>query len=333
MAMNILLTGGAGYIGSHTAYALKQVGFTPVVLDNLSQGHLWAVKFGPFIKGDMGDEATVRALCAEYKPAALIHFAAFIDVGESVVKPAKYMENNFYKAARLLDVALSCGIKQTVFSSTAAVYGTPQNSVLLREDHPLKPINPYGESKLAAENYLRSLGSKGMRSVTLRYFNAAGAAESSVGIGEAHKPESHLIPNVLLAGLGQKEKVKIFGTDYPTPDGTAVRDYIHVCDLAEAHVASLRYLLADGATEVCNLGTGRGSSVKEVITTAERIMRLEIPKSYESRRSGDPTFLVADATVAKQKLRWQLLYSLEQIIESALKWHRTIQYMEAVKVG
>lgn len=321
--MNILLTGGAGYIGSHTALALKMAGYTPVVLDSLVKGHAWAVKYGPFVRGDIGDAGAVRALCAKYNPAALIHFAAFIEVGESVADPAKYMENNFHKAQRLFDTAAACGIKQMVFSSTAAVYGTPQGDAPLKEDHPLKPINPYGESKLAAENHMRSLASLGVRSMALRYFNAAGAAPVGEGVGEAHDPETHLVPNVILAGLGKKDRISVFGTDYPTPDGTAVRDYIYVMDLADAHIRALRYLTDGGATDVCNLGTGKGSSVKEVIAGVERALNRAVPQTHEPRRAGDPPRLVAEASRAREKLGWKPEKTLDQIIDSALAWHRS----------
>jgi len=328
--MNILLTGGAGYIGSHTAFVLRQAGYTPVVLDNLSHGHAWAVPYGPLIRGDVGDAEVVRSLCVTYRPVALIHFAAFIEVAESVADPDKYVENNFHKAARLFDTALACGLTQVVFSSTAAVYGTPRDEQPLREEHPLRPINPYGESKLAAEQYLRALAPKGMRSVALRYFNAAGAAPLPERIGEAHTPESHLIPNILLAGLGQQANIKIFGTDYPTPDGTAIRDYIHVLDLAAAHVAALHYLVAGGTTDACNLGTGCGASVHEVIEAVEHALGRSVTKIYGARRVGDPPRLVADATRAKERLGWAPQATLNEIVESALVWHRSDRYQRAV---
>ncbi len=324
--MNVLLTGGAGYIGSHTAFALRQTGFTPIVLDDLSQGRKSAVKYGPFVLGDVGDAAGVRALCATYRPVALIHFAAFIEVGESVAHPGLYMDNNFNKSVRLFDAARACGVDKVVFSSTAAVYGAPESSAPIRETHPLKPINPYGESKLKAETYLRAV--EGLRSVTLRYFNAAGAAPLAEAIGEAHEPETHLIPNAVLAGLGLKPAIKLFGTDYPTPDGTAVRDYVHVMDLAAAHVAALRYLLADGATDVCNLGTGRGVSVREVIDAAEKTLGRPVPVVEEPRRAGDPSHLVADVSRAKERLDWQPQVMLSQIVESAAAWHGSAMYSQ-----
>jgi UDP-glucose-4-epimerase GalE len=327
MEKNILLTGGAGYIGSATAYALKQAGFTPVVLDSLVKGHAWAVKYGPpVIQGDVGDTALVRQVCETYRPAALLHFAAFIEVGESVQNPDKYWENNYTKARRLFDTVATCGITAAVFSSTAAVYGTPISDAPIAESHPQKPINPYGESKLAAENYLRTLEPQGLRSVALRYFNAAGALPIDENVGEAHNPETHLIPNILLAGLGFKDQVKIFGRDYPTRDGTALRDYIHVLDLAAAHVLAVKYLLAGGKTEICNLGTGNGSTVAEVIAAVERALGSPIAKSEAPRRAGDPPMLVADSTHAKELLGWQPTRTLDDIVTSALAWHRTPRY-------
>lgn len=315
----ILLTGGAGYIGSHTALALRNAGFQPVVLDDLSHGYEWAVKYGPFIKGDMGDVALVEKACKEHAPVAIIHFAAFIEVGESVNNPSKYMENNFVKASRLFTTASACGIRHVVFSSTAAVYGTPQHNNPLTENDLLAPINPYGASKLEAEKFLRA--QPGLTSVSLRYFNAAGAAPEE-GLGEKHEPESHLIPNVILAGLGKKPGLNIFGADYPTPDGTAVRDYIHVLDLASAHIEALKYLLNNGSTTACNLGTGKGTSVKEVIKAVEDALGHEVPKTYQPRRAGDSSHLVADAALARKLLNWSPQRELAEIVGSALKWHK-----------
>lgn len=328
--MKILVTGGAGYIGSHTALALARAGHVPVVLDSLVNGHDWAAKYGPFVQGDVGDPETVKRLCAEHAPEALIHFAAFIEVGESVADPDKYFENNYRKAQRLFDTALACGVKRAVFSSTAAVYGAPVSDRPLKETHPLKPINPYGESKLLSETYLRNLGDKGLRSVALRYFNAAGAAEAGEQIGEAHWPETHLIPNVLLAGLGFKDEVKLFGADYPTRDGTAVRDYIHVTDLAAAHLAALDYLIRGGVSEICNLGTGTGSTVKEIVRAAERALGSPVPQSLQPRRAGDPPVLVADPSRAKEKLGWTPRKTLDDIVGSALAWHRSETYRKEI---
>ena len=322
--MNILLTGGAGYIGSHTAYALKKAGYTPIVLDSLVNGHEWAVKYGPFVKADMGDRDAVRELCAAYRPEAVIHFAAFIEVAESVANPSKYMGNNYHKAAQFFDIVAECGIGKIVFSSTAAVYGIPRDDTNLKETHPLCPINPYGESKLAAETYLRDMTNLGVESVTLRYFNAAGAAPEKEKIGEGHEPETHLIPNVIRAGMFRKTPVSLFGTDYPTPDGSAVRDYVHVMDLADAHIAALRYLMDGGTTEICNLGTGNGSSVQEVIDTVGQALGNPVLVVRAPRRAGDPPRLVADNSHAKDLLGWMPQATLGDIVRSALAWYKHV---------
>jgi UDP-glucose-4-epimerase GalE len=327
MKQHILVSGGAGYIGSHTCYALREAGFTPVVIDDLSSGHEWAAQFGPLRVGDVGDAAFVQSVCAEFQPVALLHFAAFIEVAESVKYPEKFWDNNVARAGRLFAAVQASGVTQAVFSSTAAVYGMVESSPLL-EEVPLQPINPYGETKLAAEQALRAMA--GMRSVTLRYFNAAGAAPAAIGIGEAHWPESHLIPNVILATQGVKPALTVFGTDYPTPDGTAVRDYIHVLDLAAAHVQALHYLLKGGATTVCNLGCGTGYSVKQVIAAAELAMGKPVPVSYGARRAGDPAMLVADSTRAQATLGWVPRHSLQDIVASAAAWHQTERYQAAI---
>jgi UDP-glucose-4-epimerase GalE len=325
---HILVSGGAGYIGSHTAYALREAGFVPVVMDDLSSGHEWAAAFGPLRMGNIGDAAFVRSVCDEFKPVALLHFAAFIEVAESVKYPEKFWDNNTTRATQLFKTVRDCGVGNVVFSSTAAVYGMVEVSPLT-EDLPLQPINPYGETKLAAEQALRSI--EGLRSVTLRYFNAAGAAPSDVGIGEAHWPESHLLPNVILAALGKKPPVTVFGTDYPTRDGTAVRDYVHVLDLAAAHIAALRYLLTGQATTVCNLGSGHGASVKEVLDTVGEVLGCVVPAEYGVRRVGDPATLVADAARAHALLGWKPQYNLRDIVASAAAWHQTTRYAEAVQ--
>ncbi|MBI1273744.1 MAG: UDP-glucose 4-epimerase GalE [Alphaproteobacteria bacterium] len=326
----ILITGGAGYIGSHAVWALARAGYAPVVLDSLVNGHRWAVGDAPLEVGDVGDAPFVRAVCEKYRPAALMHFAAFIEVGESVKDPEKYIGNNFTKAQRLFETALEAGVTQAVFSSTAAVYGMPPRVAPITEDTPLAPINPYGESKLRAEQALRALGEKGMRSVSLRYFNAAGAAPEEAGIGEAHWPESHLIPRVILAALGLEPAIGIFGTDYATPDGTAVRDYIHVLDLIAAHVAALRYMMEGGATAACNLGTGQGYSVREVVDAVGRHLGAPVPQKTGPRREGDPPQLVADAALARRLLGWQPERGLTEIVQSALAWHRGARYRETV---
>jgi UDP-glucose-4-epimerase GalE len=327
---HILVTGGAGYIGSHVSWRLHEAGFIPVVLDSLVSGHDWAVKFGPFAKGDIGDAAFVAEVCRQYKPRAFMHFAAFIEVGESVKNPRKFWDNNFENAKKFFTAAKAAGLRHGVFSSTAAVYGMPAQSGPITEDFALSPVNPYGETKKAAEQYLRELGVEGMTSVALRYFNAAGAAPVDVGIGEAHWPESHLIPRILLAALGHEPGITVFGTDYPTPDGTALRDYVHVTDLARAHISALRYLLEGGRSEVCNLGTGKGYSVRQVIDTAAACLGREIPTTLGPRREGDPPQLVASHDKAKKLLGWQPEVSLKDIIASAAAWHQSRQYEEAV---
>lgn len=323
---NILVSGGAGYIGSHTALALRDAGYQPVIIDNLATSDGSAAnKFGPFRKGDVGDQDFIRSVCQEFQPSALIHFAAFSLVGESVQNPEKYFDNNTNKASRLFDVMREQGVRHVVFSSTAAVYGAVNSSAPITETQPTNPINPYGESKLGAERYLRSLDN--MTSVALRYFNAAGAAATAHGIGEAHWPESHLIPNTILAAIPQTGKrLSVFGTDYETQDGTAVRDYIHVIDLAQAHVQALDYLFKGGKTEVCNLGTGTGSSVMEVVRAVEKAMGAHVNRELGPRREGDPAFLVADNTKAKAVLGWQPEQDLDSIVRSAVEWHRTPAY-------
>ena len=321
---SILVSGGAGYIGSHICCALRERGYIPVTLDNLSRGHKEAVQFGPLYVGDIDDAALLERICAEHKPVAAMHFAAFIEVGESALKPKIYMENNWLKARRFFELLEACDIKQIVFSSTAAVYGTQTEAKPLTETHPLKPINPYGESKLKAESFLREM--LGMRSVALRYFNAAGA-EANASIGEAHWPETHLIPNAILATLGLKpDPMIVFGRDYPTPDGTAIRDYIHITDLADAHIAALEYLLSKAPSATINLGSGKGASVQEVLNAMADIAGKKVPFKDGPRREGDPAFLVADNQKAFEVLNWKPKLDLNAIISSAYKWHMSPLY-------
>jgi UDP-glucose-4-epimerase GalE len=334
----VLVSGGAGYIGSHVAHALTLAGYAPVVIDNLVNGYLWATKGAfAFRQGDVGDAAFVRAVCDEFRPKAALHFAAFIEVGESVQNPAKYFANNRDKAKIFFDVLAGKGVTKVVFSSTAAVYGAPPGEPL-RESHPLRPINPYGQSKLEAEEYLRSLS--GVSSVALRYFNVAGA-EPAAGLGEAHFPESHLVPRVVLTlsdlpqsvrdALGLAAGVKVFGTDYPTRDGTAVRDYLHVMDLADAHLCALRHLLEGGATEVVNLGSGCGYSVMEIVEAARKtLQRPDFAPGIEPRREGDPPVLIADSSKALHLLGWKPQRGIEAMIASAAAWHRTALYSETI---
>ena len=320
--MNVLVTGGAGYVGSHAASALRVAGFTPVTYDNLSRGHPDLVRFGPLEVGDILDEQRLAEVLNAYRPSAVMHFAALAYVGESVEAPLDYYRNNFAGALTLLRAMAKCGVDRFVFSSTCAVYGTPETQPM-PETLPLAPINPYGRSKLMVEQALRDASAAhGLRSVSLRYFNAAGAHPSGE-IGERHNPETHLIPRALMVANGEIEMLQIFGTDYPTPDGTAIRDYIHVCDLADAHVSALRYLENDGETTALNLGTGRGYSVREVIDATARVTGRTVSCRQVGRRPGDPPMLVADANAASRvlgvKAKWT---DLDAIIASAWAWYR-----------
>ncbi|HEV2245456.1 MAG TPA: UDP-glucose 4-epimerase GalE, partial [Terriglobia bacterium] len=291
--MRVLVTGGAGYIGSQTAKALAQSGHEVVVLDNLSTGHREAVRWGPFIEGDLGDKELLAEIFKERRIEAVLHFAASLLVGESVRNPQKYFRNNVVNTIRLLDVMKSCGVQHIVFSSSAAVYGNPEK-VPIPEDHSKAPVNPYGDSKLCMERAIHWYGQAyGLRGVALRYFNAAGA-DLEGELGERHDPESHLIPLVVEAALGQRPEVDIYGTDYPTPDGTAIRDYIHVVDLADAHVRALEYLAGGGESTELNLGTGEGHSVREVVAGVGKLCGGRVPAKDAPRRAGDPAVLVAD---------------------------------------
>lgn len=319
--MRVLVTGGAGYIGSHTAKALAHAGFEPVVYDNLSRGHRWAVKWGSFIEGDLADRALLGATIRRERIEAVIHFAALAYVGESVAHPHDYFQNNVVGTLALLDTMLDHGVDTCVFSSTCATYGVPA-SLPINETQPQEPVNPYGASKLFIERALRAYGAAyGLRSVALRYFNAAGA-DPDGETGEAHVPETHLIPLVIQAATGQRCCAEVFGRDYPTPDGTAVRDFIHVADLADAHVRALTYLRDGGETTALNLGTGQGHSVREVIATVEAVSGRRIPVEERPRRTGDPPALVADARRARAVLGWQPRFpELSGMIATAWRWH------------
>jgi UDP-glucose-4-epimerase GalE len=316
----VLITGGAGYIGSHTAKALARSRFEPVVLDDLSKGHRWAVKWGPLVKADLGDYAVVREVLRRYHIDAVVHFAADAYVGESMREPRRYFRNNVGNTLTLLEAVLDAGIRHFVFSSSCATYGIP-GTVPIAENQPQFPVNPYGESKRFVERALWWYGEAyGLKSVTLRYFNAAGA-DPGGELGEDHDPETHLIPLVIQAALGSTPWVDIYGTDYPTPDGTAIRDYIHVTDLAEAHVLALRHLMDGGENAALNLGTGHGHSIREVIAAISRHSCWHIPLRETGRRPGDPPVLVADATLAKHVLGWRPQYSdLATIVDTALRW-------------
>ncbi|MBX3291197.1 MAG: UDP-glucose 4-epimerase GalE [Acidobacteria bacterium] len=318
--MSVLVTGGAGYIGSVTTDALLRSGETPVVIDNLVYGHREAVHSDvPFYEGDIGDKELVGKILSEHKIDACMHFSAYAYVGESVEDPKKYFANNVVQTVRLLDVLLEHNIKYFVFSSTCATYGEPQY-VPIDEAHPQQPTNPYGWSKLMVEQILRSYDTAyGLRFAALRYFNASGATDTH---GEDHEPETHLIPLVLYNALGRIPNISIFGTDYPTPDGTAIRDYIHVSDLADAHILALNHLRNGGTSDAFNLGNGSGYSVQEVIDAARRVTGREINAVRSPRRAGDPSRLVANAEKARAILGWQPKISdIEAIIETAWKWH------------
>jgi UDP-arabinose 4-epimerase len=319
--MRVLVTGGAGYIGSHTAKTLKAAGHEPIVLDNLIYGHTWAVQWGPFEQGDLADMAFLRSVFDRHAIDAVIHFAANAYVGESMTDPSKYFRNNTFNTLNLLDTMVARGVKRMVFSSTCATYGDPQR-IPIDESHPQAPVNPYGESKLFVERILHWYGKAyDLRSVALRYFNASGA-DPDGEVGEDHDPETHLIPLVIEAALGRRPPVGVFGSDYPTPDGTAIRDYIHVMDLADAHVQALAYLAGGGPSTAINLGTGHGHSVREVIQTVEQVGGSPVPSTISPRRAGDPPQLVADARRAKDVLGWTPQYpDLRTIIEHAWGWH------------
>ena len=321
-AQNILVTGGAGYIGSHACKALAALGYTPITYDNLSNGNAWAVKWGPIEHGDLLDRGRLDVVIAKYRPGAVMHFAALAYVGESVTQPKDYYRTNVAGTLSLLEAALHHDIKNFVFSSTCATYGIPDVD-LICEQTPQEPINPYGATKLIVEGMLRDFArAYGLRWTALRYFNAAGA-DFEGEIGEAHDPETHLIPLVLDAASGRRKDITIFGTDYDTEDGTCVRDYIHVVDLADAHVLALKALEAGAENNAFNLGVGKGYSVRQVIETSERMTNLKVPVVQGNRREGDPASLVADASKAREILGWQATRSdLDSIVRSAWNWHK-----------
>jgi UDP-glucose 4-epimerase len=322
--MNVLVVGGAGYIGSHCVKQLQAAGHSPVVLDNLVYGHRAAV--APDVKfydAELGDENAVGEILRNENIEVVMHFAAYAYVGESVNEPLKYYFNNVVATLHLLQAMLQNDVKKFVFSSTCATYGVPEK-LPMTEDTPQSPINPYGQTKLDVENALKALAhAKGLSFAAFRYFNAAGAA-SDGSIGEDHKPETHLIPLIIDAATGRRAHVEIFGTDYPTPDGTCLRDYVHVDDLSRAHIAVFDKLNEPGAALFYNLGTGVPTSVREVISAVEKVTGKTVPVVESPRRAGDPPALYADATKAKTELNWQVEYSnIEPIVESAWRWHST----------
>lgn len=322
-AETILVVGGAGYIGSHMVLDLLQAGHEVFVLDNLSRGHRDLLAGGTFIEGDLGDGKLLDDIFGQHRIAAVMHFAAYSLVGESVSKPLDYYRNNVAKTVELLTAMRRHRVRNFIFSSTAAVYGEPRAMEPLHEDSPCQPTNPYGATKLAVERMLADNAAAGdFRYVSLRYFNAAGA-DLLGRAGERHQPETHLIPLVLQVATGERQAIQLYGTDYPTPDGTCVRDYIHVHDLTQAHLLALEHLLKGGDSAVYNLGNNKGYSVREVVEMARRITMHPIPAIEAERRAGDPAFLVADSGKIRREFGWQPRHEkLETIIETAWAWHR-----------
>jgi UDP-glucose 4-epimerase len=318
----VLVVGGAGYIGSHMVKDLLDAGYHVITLDDLSTGNRKLLPGGEFVEGGLGDAVLLDKLFSTHKISAVMHFAAFSLVGESVEKPLKYYRNNMAATAELLDSMIRHSVKRFIFSSTAAVYGEPVD-IPITESHPCTPTNPYGESKIAVERMLKGCDSAyGLKYISLRYFNAAGADRSGK-IGERHRNETHLIPLVLEVAAGRRENIKIFGTDYPTPDGTCVRDYIHVSDLSGAHLLALNSLLSGGDSAVYNLGNNRGYSVREVIELSRKVTGKPIPAIEADKRPGDPAILIASSDKIKKNLGWKPEYEdLETIIKTAWKWHQ-----------
>ena len=320
--MAVLVVGGAGYIGSHTAHVLQRKGYDVIIYDNLSTGHRKLAEGFELIVGDIGDSAKLAKVLSRCD--SVMHFAAHAYVGESVQNPKKYYHNNVTAALTLLDTVIESRVRKFIFSSTCAVYGNPVK-VPITESNPRQPVNPYGATKLAFENALEAYGrAYGLRYVSFRYFNAAGADENG-RIGEIHDPETHLIPVIFQAIQGKRAALEIFGDDYPTADGTCIRDYIHVTDLAEAHVLGLEYL-GKGESAAMNLGTGTGNSVNEVVAAVERITGHKVPTNIGPRRPGDPPELVADPSLAQKLLKWKARYSLDEIIRTAWKWAQNEQH-------
>lgn len=322
--MNVLVTGGAGYVGSHTCKILKQSGYTPIVLDNFVYGHEWAVKWGPYFKINLHETDKIIELLQKEKISAVVHFAAFAYVGESVREPLKYYENNLAGTLALLKAMQATQVDKIVFSSSCATYGIPKK-IPIEENVLQEPINPYGRTKFMIEKVLQDLANAGvMNSISLRYFNAAGA-DPDGEIGEDHEPETHLIPLAIEAAYCDNRELTVFGTDYPTIDGTCVRDYIHVTDLADAHVAALRLLHKSNETtkwRAYNLGTGKGQSVREVILSLEKITGRKVKVKYGERRPGDPAELVANPALAQKELAWRAQRSsVESILRDAVRWY------------
>ena len=321
LMQTVLVAGGAGYVGSHTCLALAEAGFRPVVFDDLSNGHREHVLWGPLETGDIRDAARLDAVFAEHKPVAVLHFAARIEVGESVKDPGAFFDNNVGGAITLVEAARRAGVNALVFSSTCATFGDPVR-LPMDENHPQAPLNPYGRSKLMVEQALADYDRYvGFRSAVMRYFNAAGA-DPEGRIGEWHEPETHAIPLALQVALGQRPHFTIFGDDYDTRDGTAVRDYVHVLDLADAHVLALRRLLAGGSSEAYNLGTGAGTTVRELVQGVGRATGKPLPFQMAARRPGDAPVLVGDNAKAREQLGWSPSRDLDAILSSAWRWHQ-----------
>lgn len=317
---NVLVIGGGGYIGSHTCLDLHRKGYTPVVFDNFSNGHREFVKWGPLEEGDIRDRARLDEAFRKHKPVAIVHFAALIEVGQSVSDPLAFFQNNVSGSITLFEAAHQAGCRNIVFSSTCATYGVPER-MPIPESHPQLPINPYGRSKLIVEGMLQDLcAHAGFSAVLLRYFNAAGAAPEE-GIGEWHDPETHAIPLAIDAALGRREKFQIFGEDYETRDGTCVRDFVHVLDLADAHTRAVDYLLQGGRSTAINLGTGDGTTVKELLAAVKEVSRRDFRIDHAPRRAGDSPALIADNRMAEHVLGWRPSRDLQSIVASAWKWH------------
>lgn len=317
---NILVIGGGGYIGSHTCLDLSRKGFVPVVYDNLSNGHAEFVKWGPLEQGDIRDRARLDEVFQKYRPEAVIHFAGLIEVGQSVTDPLSFFDNNVAGSIAVFQAADAAGCRNVVFSSTCATYGVPLETPI-SETHPQNPINPYGRSKLIVEDILRELCAySGFSAVMLRYFNAAGAA-SEEGIGEWHDPETHALPLAIDAALGRRERFSIYGQDYDTRDGTCVRDFVHVMDLADAHTKAVQYLLSGGESTAINIGTGTGTTVKELLDAVQAVSRRSFRIDKSPRRPGDSPALIADNSKAAQVLDWKPTRDLTDIVSSAWEWH------------
>lgn len=320
----ILIVGGAGYIGAHVNKLLNESGYETVILDNLSHGHKEAVQWGKLCQCDIKDIDSIEKIFEEYDIQAVMHFSSFIEVGESVQNPQKYYQNNVVNTLNLLNTMIKYDVKKFIFSSTCATYGVPQK-IPLTEDHPQNPINPYGWTKLMVERILKDYDTAyGLKSIILRYFNASGADESGL-IGEDHSPESHLIPLILDAAIAKREDIKIYGTDYDTPDGTCIRDYIHVNDLADAHIKALEYLDKNNTSNEFNLGNGKGFSVREVIDSVKKVTGNNFKVTETPRREGDPAVLIGSAQKAHELLGWTPIYdNIDDIVKTAWNWHKKL---------